>query len=110
MNETLKYAGNPKATSVGDMTLAGMLHVKLLTSPLPHARIVRLDVTPALDVPGVVAAITAADFVDNGAFGWPVKDAFVLAHEKVRYVGDPITAVAAKTEEAATAGVKAIIL
>lgn len=123
MNETLKYVGNRKTQSVdglekamgqtkyvGDMSLAGMLHVKLLTSPLPHARIVRLDETPALDVSGVVAAITSANFVDNGAFGFPIKDAFVLAHEKVRYVGDPIVAVAAETEKAAKAGVKAIIL
>ncbi len=123
MNEALKYVGNPQAQAVdaldkvmgrakyvGDMTLAGMLHVKLLTSPVPHARIIRLDVSPALDVPGVMAAITSDDFVDHGAFGWPVKDAFVLAHEKVRYVGDPIAAVAAETEAAAKLGVKAIIL
>lgn len=120
---TLKYVGNPQAQAVdaldkvlgraryvGDIKLDGMLHVKLLTSPVPHARIMRLDVEPTLAVPGVVAAITGADFADHGAFGWPVKDAFVLAHQKVRYVGDPIAAVAAETEEAAAAGVRAIIL
>ena len=120
---TLKYIGDPKAISVdgldrvlghtkyvGDMTMANMLHVKLLTSKLPHARIARLDVTAVTAVSGVVAVVTSADFADNGAFGWPIKDAFVLAHEKVRYVGDPIVAVAAETEAAAKAGVKAIIL
>lgn len=123
MSGTLKHVGNlniqavdgldkvlGKAKYVGDMALSGMLHAKLLTSPLPHARIVRLDIAPALEVPGVVAVITSADFMDNGAFGWPVKDAFVLAHEKVRYVGDPIATVAAETEQAAIAGVKAIVL
>ena len=117
---TLKYVGNTQAQAVdaldkvlgraryvGDIKLAGMLHVKLLTSPVPHARITRLDVAPALTVPGVVAAVTSTDFADHGAFGWPVKDAFVLAHQKVRYVGDPIAAVAAETEEAAAAGVRA---
>jgi len=123
MNSLLKHVGNPNAQAVdglekvlgrakyvGDMTLAGMLYAKVLTSPLPHARITRLDVTQALDVPGVIAAITSADFIDNGAFGWPVKDAFVLAHKKVRYVGDPIATVAAETEEAALAGIQSIIL
>ena len=123
MNGNLKLIGNSKiqavdgldkvlgrAKYVGDISLPGMLYAAVLTSPLPHARIVRLDVAPALDVPGVVAAITSADFKDHGAFGWPVKDAFVLAYEKVRYVGDLVATVAAETEEAARAGLRAIIL
>ena len=123
MNDKLKHIGNPqsqpvdgldkvlgRAKYVGDISLAGMLHAKVLTSPLPHARILHLDVSPALKVPGVVAAITSDDFVNNGSLGYPVKDAFVLAHKKVRYVGDPIAAVAAETKEAAEAGIKAIIL
>lgn len=123
MSSSMKYIGNPHTHSVdglekvlgtakyvGDMTMPAMLHAKTLTSPLPHARIVRLDTSPALEVPGVVAVITSQDFVDNGSFGWPVKDAFVLAHEKVRYVGDMIATVAAETEEAARKGVQAIIL
>ncbi len=99
-----------RAQYVGDLRVPGMLHAKVLRSPVPHARIVRLDVAPALQVPGVKAVITAGDFVDHGAFGWPVKDAFVLAHQKVRYVGDPIAAIAAETLEAAQAGLEAIIL
>lgn len=99
-----------QAKYVGDMVLPGMLYAKVLRSPLPHARIALLDVDPARAVPGVLAVITAADFVDRGAFGWPVRDAFVLAHEKVRYVGDPIAAVAAESEAAARAGVQAILL
>lgn len=120
---TLTYVGDPQAQPVdglekvlgraryvGDIRLPGMLHAQVLRSPLPHARIVRLDVTPALQVSGVVAAITAADFVDHGAFGWPVRDAFILAHEKVRYVGDPIAAIAAESEAAARAALQAIVL
>jgi CO/xanthine dehydrogenase Mo-binding subunit len=97
-----------RARYVGDYQLPGMLVARVLRSPLPHARILRLDVSPALQVPGVVAAITPDDFVDHGSLGWPVKDAFILAYEKVRYVGDPIAAVAAETAEAAEAGVRAI--
>ena len=123
MNSPLKYIGNPKSTAVdsldkvlgqakyvGDMKLPGMLHAKVLTSPLPHARILKLDVSPALDVPGVIAVITSADFEDNGAFGWPIRDAFVLACEKVRYVGDPIATVAAESKEAAKQGIQALTL
>ncbi|HDQ34901.1 MAG TPA: hypothetical protein ENN14_01130 [Chloroflexi bacterium] len=99
-----------RAHYVADIHLPGMLHARMLPSPHPHARIARLDVTPALAVPGVHAAITQADFVNHGRFGWPVNDIFILAHEKVRYIGDPIAVVAAETPEAAQAGVEAIIL
>ncbi len=123
MKSKLKYVGNPQAQAVdaldkvlgrakyvGDMKLDGMQHVKLLFSPLPHARIALLDTEPALDVSGVTAVITSEDFPDNGAFGWPVHDAYALAHQKVRYLGEPIAAVAADTLEAAAAGVRAIRL
>jgi len=123
MTEPLKYVGNidgiavdglekilGKANYVGDMILPGMLHAKILASPLPHANIVKLDISPALEIDGVVAAISSEDFVDHGHFGWPVKDAYILAYQKVRYVGDPIAVVAAESEAAAAAGVKAIIL
>ncbi|MCS7248160.1 MAG: molybdopterin-dependent oxidoreductase [Anaerolineales bacterium] len=97
-----------RARYVGDLRVPGMLYARLLLSPLPHARIVRLNPAPALEVEGVKAVITSKDFVDNGQFGWPVRDAFILAYQKVRYVGDPIAAVAAETEEAAKKGVEAI--
>jgi CO/xanthine dehydrogenase Mo-binding subunit len=95
---------------VGDYQIPGMLYAQVLRSPVPHARLVRLDVAPALRVPGVRAAVTSADFADAGLFGWPVKDGYVLAHEKVRYVGEAIAAVAADTLEAAKAGLAAIVL
>ena len=97
-----------QAKFVGDYQLPHMLHAKVLRSPVPHARIVHLDVTPALAVPGVVAAITSEDFVDHGLWGWPVKDQYILAYRKVLYVGHGIAAVAAETPEAARAGVEAI--
>ena len=119
----LQYVGSPnlrnvdgpdkvsgRAKYVGDMAVPGMLYAKVLRSPLPHARIVKLDVSPALDVPGVQAAIICEDFVDHGNFGWPVKDQYVLAYRKARYVGEAIAAVAAETEAAAQAGLAAIVL
>jgi len=117
----LNYVGKPTALQVdaydkvmgtakyvGDMYLPGMLYGKVLRSPIPHGKIVRLDTSRAFQVPGVKAVITSADFVNNGLWGWPIKDAYILAHGKVRYVGDPIAAVAAETEAAAIKGVEAI--
>ncbi len=97
------------ARFLADIHLPGMLHARALRSHLPHAHIKRLDVSPALEVPGVRAVITSEDFVDHGNYGFPVKDDYMLAYEKVRYVGDAIAAVAAETPEAALAGVRAII-
>ncbi len=99
-----------RAKYVGDMHVPGMLYAKVLHSPLPHAKIAVLDVSPALKVPGVHAAITCDDFVDQGNFGWPVRDAYILARGKVRYVGEPIAAVAAESRAAAQAGVEAVRL
>jgi CO/xanthine dehydrogenase Mo-binding subunit len=99
-----------RAKFVGDYQLPGILHTCVLRSPVPHARIVRLDVTPALKVPGVVAAITSEDFVDHSLWGWPIRDQYILAYGKVLYVGHGVAAVAAETPEAARVGIEAIEL
>lgn len=97
------------AKYVADRSLPGMLHARCLRSNVPHARIARLDVSPALEVPGVRAVITSEDFFEHGHYGFPVKDKYMLAYQKVRYVGEAIATVAADTVEAAFAGVEAII-
>jgi CO/xanthine dehydrogenase Mo-binding subunit len=97
------------AKYVADYRLPGMLYARALRSELPHARIVRLDVSPALEVSGVRAVITSDDFVGQGLYGFPVKDKYMLAYQKVRYVGEAIAAVAADTSDAALAGAQAII-
>lgn len=99
-----------QARFVGDYYFPDMLHAKVLRSMLPHARIVKLDVTPALDVPGVVDVITSEDFVNHSNYGFPVSDAYILAYERVRFVGDAIAVVAAETPEAAAAGINAIVV
>lgn len=98
------------AKYIADYHLPGMLVARALRSPVPHAHIRRLDVSAALQVPGVAAVITCADFVNHGLFGYPVEDMYMLAHEVVRYVGDPIVALAAEDEDALEAGLQAIIL
>jgi 4-hydroxybenzoyl-CoA reductase subunit alpha len=84
-----------------DLFLPRMLHCRLLRSTVAHARVTRVDVSKALRVPGVVAAATGRDLPI--AFGiLPVsQDEHALALDRVRYVGDPIAAVAAIDEDAA---------
>jgi CO/xanthine dehydrogenase Mo-binding subunit len=98
------------AKYIGDYRLPGMLLARTLRSPLPHARIVSIDLSAALAVPGVVAAITCEDFVEHGRFGFPVADMFMLAYQRVRYVGDGVVTLAAENEAALQAGLAAILI
>ena len=93
-----------KALYTAHLELPGMLVGKLLRSPLPHAEIVRLDTSRARSLKGVVTVLTADDFAElniQPRFGSIIPDQPVLAMGKVRYIGEPIAAVAALTEEAA---------
>jgi CO/xanthine dehydrogenase Mo-binding subunit len=91
-----------------DHVEAGMLHARLLRSPVAAGRITRLDTTRAQSMPGVHAVITAADA--PGRSGWVVRDATLMAARMLRYIGEPIAAVAADTVEQAEAAVAAIEL
>lgn len=91
-----------------DRALPGMLHAKLLRSPAPSARIVRLDVERARAMPGVRAVITGADTPRRT--GMFIADQHLLARETVRYAGEPVAAVAADTEPQAWAAIAAIDL
>jgi nicotinate dehydrogenase large molybdopterin subunit len=84
----LKYAG--------DMVMPGMLHMQVLRSPHPHARIVSLDTSAAEAMDGVEGVITCADVPGEDGFGVFVHDQPVMARGKVRYVGEAIAAVAAE--------------
>jgi CO/xanthine dehydrogenase Mo-binding subunit len=90
-----------------DFTLPGMLVGKVLRSTEPHARIAWLDVSRAAHLPGVRAVISAAD-VPDVRYGGALKDETVFARGKVRYVGQPVAAVAANTPEAADVALAAI--
>ena len=90
-----------------DLALPGMLHVRLLRSTAPHARIVRLDAQKARAVPGVLAVLTGADIAARSDvkshFGPVLRDQPILAIDRVRYVGEPVVAVAAVDLDAAQA-------
>ncbi len=102
----------------GDFSLPLMLHAKVFRSSQPHARIVRLDVSRARALPGVVCVLTGADLPgaslssdlpgQTGQRQRAGSDVPVLASERVRFVGEPIALVAAETLAIAERALKLI--
>ena len=90
-----KADGSTKFTA--DLDLPGLLHVQLVLSHLPSARIRGVDVAAARSAPGVVAVVLGADLPAVEAAG-PEKP---LALERVFYAGQPVAAVIAESEAAA---------
>ena len=90
-----------------DQKLPGMLWGKVARSQLPHARILKVDTSRAKVIPGVECVITGED-VPNRKIGRYISDMYALARERVRYVGEPLAAVAAVDEETAEKAVEAI--
>lgn len=90
-----------EAQFAGDLVVPGMLHGKVLRSPLPHATITHIDTSRAEALPGVVTVLTGADLDGYSFYGHSVKDRPVVAVDRVRFVGEPVAAVAAL--DAATA-------
>jgi len=94
-----KVTGQAKFTA--DYKMPRMLIGKILRSPYPHARIMRIDTSRAEKVPGVRAVITAKD-VPPVRWSNTIEDEYVLPVDNiVRKVDDPVAAVAAETIEAA---------
>ncbi|GHF86571.1 xanthine dehydrogenase family protein molybdopterin-binding subunit [Streptomyces thermodiastaticus] len=100
-----------------NITVPGLLHLAFLRSPMAHARVERIDVSPALRRPGVVAAFSGRDLADGlGSLpcAWPVTEDMVLpAHpplavDEVRHAGDPVAVVVARDRYAAADALEAI--
>ncbi|MET3373608.1 CO/xanthine dehydrogenase Mo-binding subunit [Variovorax boronicumulans] len=89
-----------KAQYAGDIKVVGMLHAKVLRSPYPHARIVSVDTSDALALPGVKAVLTGAD-APRARWGVSHKERRILAEGVVRFCGEEVAAVAATSEEIA---------
>lgn len=77
------------------------LHLKVVRSIKPHAKIIRIDTEEASRVKAVERIFTAKDILGKNLTGTITKDQPVLASERVRYVGDPLALIAAQTVEAA---------
>jgi CO/xanthine dehydrogenase Mo-binding subunit len=83
-----------------DLAQPGLLHVVVVRSPHPHARIVSVDTAAAKEVPGVALVLTGAD-VAKIRFGRAVRDVAILAVDKVRFAGEMVVAIAADSRDAA---------
>jgi CO/xanthine dehydrogenase Mo-binding subunit len=97
---TLSYAA--------DWRLPGMLYGRIVRSQMPSARILDINISEAEALPGVVAVVTATDVPNNrvvehasGGLGELEVDMPVLAHDRVRYVGEPVAVIAAVTQQIA---------
>ena len=107
-----KIDGVAKADGSGlyadDIAFPRMLHAKLLRSPHAHARIRGIDVSEALKLPGVIAALTGDELpLKYGVIPW-THDEQALATEKVRFVGDEVACIAALDERTAEDALKLI--
>jgi CO/xanthine dehydrogenase Mo-binding subunit len=90
-----------KAVYTGDIELVGMAYGKIVRSPFPHAKVVKIDGRKAERLPGVITVLTREDLTGLDCFGAAYKDQPIVAVDKVRYVGDPVAAVVGVDEATA---------
>jgi xanthine dehydrogenase D subunit len=106
--------GPPKVR--GDFAFSSDLYVdrmvwgKTVRSPHPHARIVGIDTTAALAMPGVLAVVTQDDLWGSRTYGLERHDQPVFAHDVVRFHGEPVAAVAADHPEIAARACAAVVV
>jgi len=87
-----------------------MVHMKLARSTVPHAKIKRIDTTKAQKMPGVLHILTGDSMPEPFGILPVSQDEHALCRDKVRFVGDPVVAVAALTEEEAYEAALAIVI
>ncbi|MFD5884833.1 molybdopterin-dependent oxidoreductase [Streptomyces sp. NPDC060334] len=99
-----------------DVEVPGLLHMKLLRSPHPHARIVSIDTRDALQVPGVHAVLTHHDaperLYSSARHEHPTEDPMDtrVLDDVVRFVGQRVAAVVATSEQAAEEGCRRVVV
>ena len=84
-----------------DLSVRDPVHLKVVRSVKPHAKILKIQLDEALKIEGVERIFTARDIPGKNLIGIIAKDQPVLATDRIRCLGDPIALVAARTEEAA---------
>ncbi len=84
-----------------DLCFPRMVFLRLVRSTVPHALIKAIDISAALGMPGVLGFLTGADFSETFGILPVSQDEHALCPDKVRFVGDPVAAVAALTEDQA---------
>ena len=97
-----------------DVERPGMLHAAVARSHRPHAKLAAVDVSSALRVPGVRAVLTAADIERLPGvrlyYGPVLRDQPIVAHERVRFIGEPVVAIAAEDPEAAEEAANLVVI
>src|SRR5437588_10381210 len=96
-----------RARYAGDQMLPGMLYARLVTSPYAHARILNIDTSAALSVPGVVAVFTAETLL-MAQVDPLSRSQSPLAQQEVLWCGQPVAIVVGYTEAISEAGVPAM--
>ena len=104
-----------KTVFVNDISFPDMLYLKMVRSPVPHANILNVDFSEAEKVPGFVRALTYKDVPKNiytilTLIGVGPDEEYVLAEDKVRYIGEPIAAILAESEDAVMEAVSQVRL
>ena len=84
----------------------GLLYGKIIHSPIAHGLIKQIDASEALALPGVKAVVTGQDSPKR--LGLYLKDRFIFAHDRVRYVGESVAGVVAVSEEVAERAAKLV--
>jgi xanthine dehydrogenase D subunit len=104
--------GEPKVRGAfaygSDLWADGALWGRTVRSPHAHARILSIDIAPALAIPGVHAVLLADDVPGQRLYGLEFPDQPVLADDVVRYVGEPVAVVAGDHPETARRGADAV--
>jgi carbon-monoxide dehydrogenase large subunit len=103
---------------VDNMTLPGMVHMAVVRSPFAHAKVVKVDVSQALEISGVIGAWSAADLAEEWAgplpMVWPItediktSDHWPLTGDKARFQGDGVAVVLAESRGLANDGAEAV--
>ena len=110
--EVRRHDAVPKVTGEfaysSDLHAAGMLWGHTVRSPHAHARILGIDVSEALGMPGVRAALSHEDVPGQKTYGLEFPDQPVLAGDRVRYYGEPVVVVAAEEPEQARRAAAAV--
>jgi len=83
-----------------------LLHARIKRSPHPHALVKSIDISKAEALPGVKVIVTGDDFPNH--IGLYLKDKYIFARDRVRFIGEPVAGVAAVTDEIAEKAVELI--
>ena len=100
-----------KGHYVDDIKLPDMIHLDMVRSPLPHAKIKKIDASRALAIPGVIAVVTGKDLEAHKLAWMPTlmsDTQMVLPVEKVMFQGQEVAGVLAVDRYAAADGVAAV--